>query len=111
MADLLLTDITPKLGRLNNSYIYDVTFVDIETLEVSMCVVDESYRNYMRSGWDRIVTGAVPYGLYTGLRRTARRDRDGLPVISADSHPQLVEPMALQEIIHIIEVRQGQLGL
>lgn len=110
MAEYILTDITPKLGRLNNTRIYDITFVDIVDLQVLMCVVDESYRNFTRCHWDTIVTGSVPYGLYAGLRRTSRRDKDNLPVISADSHPQLVDPMTIAEVNRILEIRREQLG-
>jgi len=110
MAEYILTDITPKLGHLNNTYIYDITFVDLVDLEVYMCVVDESYRNFIRSHWDSIVTGSIPYGLYTGLRKTVRRDRDGLAVISADSYPQLIEPMTESEVFRVLEIRSQQLG-
>ena len=110
MAEYILTDIQPKLGHLNNTRIYDLTFVDLVDLQVYMCVVDESYRNFIRSHWDTIVTGSIPYGLYSGLRRTARRDRDGLPVISADSHPQLIEPMTETEVFRVLEIRSQQLG-
>ena len=111
MAEYILTDITPKLGHLNNTYIYDITFVDLVDLQVYMCVVDESYRNFIRSHWDGIVTGHIPYGLYTGLRKTAKKDKDGLPVISADSLPQLIDPMTEDEIFNILTIRQEQLGL
>ena len=109
MAEYLLTDITRKIGSRNQSFIYDVTFVDLVDLQVYMCVVDESYRNYIRSGWHNIVLGSIPYGLYTGLRKTARLDRDGLPVISADSYPALIEPLTETEIFNILTVRQEQL--
>ena len=111
MAEYILTDITPKIGSKNNSWIWDITFVDLVDLQVYMCVVDESYRNYTRSGWHNIVAGAIPYGLYTGLRRTARTDKDGLPVISADSHPALIDPMTETEVFKILQIRQEQLGL
>ena len=111
MAEYILTDITPKIGSKHNSYIWDITFVDLVDLQVYMTVVDESMRNFTRSRWDSIVTGPIPYGLYTGLRRTARKDKDGLPVISADSHPQLIDPMTEAEVFHVLEIRQQQLGL
>jgi hypothetical protein len=76
-----------------------------------MTVVDETMRNFQRSHWDTIVAGSIPYGLYSGLRRTAKKDKDGLPVISADSHPQLIDPMTLDEVTRYIEIRQEQLGL
>ena len=85
--------------------------MDLVDLQVYMCVVDESYRNFIRSHWDTIVTGDIPYGLYAGLRKTARKDHDGLPVISADSMPQLIEPMTEDEVFRVLEIRSEQLGL
>ena len=37
----ILSDITPKIGSMNQSYIYDLTWVDPEDLTVYMMVVDE----------------------------------------------------------------------
>jgi hypothetical protein len=110
MAEYILSHIEPKLGHLNNTRIYDITFVDLVDLQVYMCVVDESYRNFTRSHWDTIVTGSIPYGLYTGLRKTAKKDREGLSVISADSIPQLIEPMTEREVFRVLEIRSQQLG-
>jgi hypothetical protein len=111
MSEYLLTDIVRKIGSYNQSFIYDITFVDLVDLQVYMCVVDESFRNYTRSGWHNLVHGDVPYGLYAGLRRTAGRDRDGLPIISADSHPALIEPLTEAEIFRILTIRQEQLAI
>jgi hypothetical protein len=111
MADLILTQVHRKLGKLNHEDIYDITFVDIETLEIYMTVVDSSYRNYTRSGWDRIVSSENPYGLYSGLRKTAKRNTEGFTVVSADSHPQLIEPIAQRDLFGIIDGRREQLGI
>lgn len=109
--EYILSDITPKIGTRHNSYIWDITWVDLEDLQVYMTVVDESMRNFTRSHWDVIVTGSIPYGVYSGLRRTSKQDKDGLPVISADSHPLLIEPMTESEVFAVIDIRRQQLGL
>jgi len=106
--EYILCDIERKIGNKNHSWIYDVTFVNPENLEVYMCVVDESYRNYTR--WQHLVTGTIPYGIYTGLRRTNREDKNGLPVINADFAPQLIAPMTEQEVELVLETRREQLG-
>jgi len=108
--ELILSDITPKIGTRHNSYIYEVTFVDIVDLKIYTTIVDESMRNYTRSHWDTIVA-ENQLGLYTGLRRTARIDKDSLPVISADSVPQLLDSLTADEIFTCIERRREQLGL
>ena len=109
MAEYILTDITRKEGKLNYSDIWEVTWVDLVDLQVYATVVDATYRNYTRSNWHNIVNGPIPYGLYSGLRKTAKKDKDGLPVISADSHPALIDPMTEAEVYRILEIRQSQL--
>lgn len=111
MANLILTQVQRKLGKLNHEDIYDITFIDIETLEIYMTVVDSSYRNYTRSGWDRIVTSENPYGLYSGLRKTAKRNADGYTVISADSHPQLIDIIPESKLFDVIDARRVQMGI
>lgn len=110
MADYILADIERKIGTKHNTWIYDITWVEPETLDVFMTVVDESMRNFTRSHWDIIVTGHIPYGIYAGLRVTARRDQIGLAVISADSIPQMITPMTHNEVEQYIEIRQDQLA-
>ena len=108
--ELLLCDVTPKIGSLHHSWIYEITFVDIVDLQVYTTVVDESMRNFTRCNWDRIVNNSSPQGLYTGLRKTARRDKDRLPVISADSVPCLLDPLTPDDVMFYIERRKEQLG-
>lgn len=109
--ELILADVTTKMGHLNESYIHDVTLLDVETLEIYTCVVDESYRNYRRSGWDEILSEPIKYGLYGGLLKTQKKNNEGFSVISADSHPQLIEPLTAEQVMQIIELRKEQLGL
>jgi hypothetical protein len=104
-----LSDVTSKIGPKHGSYIYDITFVDVETLEVLMCVVDESFRNYTRSGWNNLLAGDIPYGIYTGLRRKSKQNHAGIWVIDADSYPMMTAPLTETEVIEIIEIRQAQL--
>lgn len=106
----ILSDIERKIGSKHNTWIWDITWLDSEDLQIYTTIVDESMRNYTRSGWDTIVHGAIPYGIYAGLRRTARSNQDQLPVISADSYPQLVTPMTLDEVYRVVEwVHEQQL--
>ena len=99
----MLSDITPKLGHLNQSYIWDLTWVDPDTLEVYMMIVDSSYRNYSR--WANIIDNRL-LGLYTGMRRSSRQGQGGHQVMSADSHPQLITPMSEGEIMDLITLVQ-----
>jgi len=109
--ELILADVTTKRGHLNDSYIHDVTLLDIETLELYTCIVDEHYRNYTRCGWNEILQRPIKYGLYGGLLKTQKKNNEGFPVISADSHPRLIEPLTETEVMTVIETRKEQLGL
>ena len=111
MAQMILVDIERKTGKLNHQDIYDVTWLDPETMEIWITIVDSSYRNYTRSNWDRIVAGDIVYGEYSGLIRTARINKDRLRVINADSHPQLVTPMTQREVEQVVEILKEQAGL
>ena len=102
----ILSDITPKIGHLNQAWIWDLTWVDPEDLAVYMMVVDSSYRNYAR--W-RPIIDTHSLGAYCGLKRTSRQDRNGQSVMSADSHPQLITLLDESMIYRIIELRQQEL--
>lgn len=106
----ILSDIQQRLGHINGTQIWEITWVDPEDLAVLTTTVDESYRNYRRNHWDVMVSGAIPYGLYQGLVKTLRQDRDRLSVLSADSYPQLIEPMTAREVEQFIEIRQQDLA-
>jgi len=108
---LILADVTTKIGHLNGTYIHDVTLLDPVDLQLHTCVVDESYRNYTRSGWDKILERPIQYGLYGGLRETKKTNKEGFPVISADSRPLLIEPLTQADVELVIEVRKEDLGL
>ena len=108
--EYILSDIQRKSSPRDLKWIWDITWVDLSTLTVYITVVDESMRNYTRSGWARMVHGDIPYGAYTGLIRTRRRDRTGLGVISADSRPQLMSPLTVSQVTDLIEHQQQQLA-
>jgi hypothetical protein len=100
MSTHVLCDITPKRGRLNQSDIWDLTWLDLEERTLRQMVVDSSYRNYAR--WKNIIDTNL-LGEYAGIRRSARLNHRGQAVMSADSHPQLVTPLTPGEICQIIE--------
>ena len=107
----ILTGITRKHGKLNSADIYDIDFVDSETLEIYKTVVDSSYTNYTRSGWDKIVEQENPYGVYKGLRVTNKRDKAGTTIINADSYPELQLSLTPDQIRQAIEQRMLEIGL
>ena len=101
----ILSDITPKIGSINQSWIWDLTWVDPDDLAVYMMIVDSSYRNYSR--WRNIIDNNI-LGAYTGLKRTSKLDKNGQRVMSADSHPQLITALSETMIMDIITLAQTQ---
>ena len=102
----LLTRIEHDVGNLNLTTIHRIYWLDLEDLEEYVTVVDESYRNFTRSNWHNLCSDSTtPYGIYTGLVRTARRTRAGVRVVSADSYPQRIEPLTRDELIAVIEFK------
>jgi hypothetical protein len=100
----LLTRIEHDVGTLNLTRIHRIYWLDLEDLEEYVTVVDESYRNFTRSGWHTLcLDSTTPYGIYTGLVRTRRRTRAGVRVVSADSYPQRIEPLTRDDVIARIE--------
>jgi hypothetical protein len=51
---------------------------------------DSTYRNFKRSGWNQVCTADDSYGVYSDLKRTDRKTREGVPIVSADSRAKLV---------------------
>lgn len=102
----LLTKIEHEFGKLNSNSIHRIYFLDLEDMEEYVTIVDESFRNFTRSNWHTLCYYQdTPYGIYTGLVRTAKKTKAGTPVISADSYPQMIEPLTREELIAVIEFK------
>lgn len=103
MADYILTEIEKKAGKLNGTTIYVFHWINTETLEKMESIVDTSYRNYTRCGWDRIINSPNPLGLYEGLRITPKKTNRGKKVINADSYPIQTEEATMDQILEIVQ--------
>lgn len=101
--EYVLADIDEHMGHLNGTVFWRITWVDASETSVWETTVDPTYRNFTRSGWDRIVESENPWGVYTGLVRSSRQTGSGSNVITADSHPQLVEPMTQADVVRIVQ--------
>lgn len=51
---------------------------------------DPGFRNWQRQGWRLLCEEPDPWGVYEGLRTTARQTRSGMPIITADSRPDRI---------------------
>jgi hypothetical protein len=88
--EYILLDITADLSRLNNSRMWRISWYCVTDNTQWEMIVDESYANFRRSHWDRIVDSDQPWGLYTGLRRTTKKTTSGAAILNADSRPQTI---------------------
>ena len=67
-----------------------LTFYSLEDGHIYQMTVDSSYRNFRRNGWDHVVESNSPWGVYSGLTRTDRVTREGIPVVTADGAAELI---------------------
>jgi hypothetical protein len=82
--EYILIDITEQPSK-NGVTMWRLTFQCVGDNEIVEMTVDPTYRNFRKQGWDHVVRHECPWGVYTGLRRTARTTRTGVTVVSADS--------------------------
>lgn len=95
MKEYLLYEIREKQGRMNGSTIWTLGFIDIDTGEEYACVIDSTYRNYERDGWVEYLHSNMPYGIYTGLKRSPKSSgKKGEQIIHGDA-PDLHQDLAL----------------
>jgi len=103
-GEWLLVDITEDLSRLNGNVYWRLTFLNVIDNTIWETTVDGSYRNFSRSGWDRIVSDPNPWGIYSGLKRSKRTARSGNGVITADSRPEKAHPIeSFEEVERVVE--------
>jgi len=86
----ILVSVIPELSKLNNSRMWRIIWYCVDDNTEWEMIVDESYANYRRSGWDRIVESTEPWGLYTNLKQTNRVTRSGSRILNADSRPECI---------------------
>ena len=92
--EYVLADIDERLGHLNGTVFWRITWVDCQDTSIWETTVDPTYNNFTRSGWNEIVNLPEPWGVYRGLTRSNRVTGSDVGIITADSRPQLVEPMS-----------------
>jgi hypothetical protein len=103
----ILSDITRKIGKKNHTWIYELTWLDPDNLDVYTMIVDESYRNYDK--WADIIE-QESLGIYSNLRRRSGTDKDNLPIMDADSSARMEQLLTHDEIIMYIEAKQERLA-
>jgi hypothetical protein len=88
--EYILVNIEQSRSRLNGGDFWRLTFQSLDDGLTYEMTVDPAYTNFKRSGWNQVVQDEYPYGVYAGLRRTDKRTRTGVPVVSADGRAQII---------------------
>ena len=105
----ILIERTEQPSQLNGVRMWRLTFYCVNDGTVHEMTVDPSYTNFKRSGWDHVVEDACPWGVYRDLKRTTRRTRTGLAVVSADSRAKCTFELATQTLaLDLVELDQDQ---
>jgi hypothetical protein len=88
----------------NGTTMWRLTFYCIDDGTEWEMTCDNTFKNFKRSGWDRVCHADDSWGVYSALKRTDRRTREGTPVLSADSRAQLIYRCVDQaEALRLIE--------
>jgi len=96
-------------SRLNGVTMWRLVFYCIDDGVLYETTVDNSYRNFVKNGWDHLVQTDQPWGVYEGLIRSSKTTRDHMPVITADSVPLCVyRSRDRDEALKIVSADQEQ---
>jgi hypothetical protein len=86
----ILIDLNEQPSHLNGVTMWRLTFQGLMSNDIVEMTVDNSYRNFHRSGWDHVVKNGCPWGIYNTLQRTDKTTRRGITVVSADSPAEII---------------------
>ena len=75
-------------GR-NGTTVWRLTFYCVQDGTEWEMLCDNTYDNFNRSGWKDVCHNDDSWGVYEDLKRTDRRTRAGVPIVSADSKAKL----------------------
>lgn len=103
MNTYILYDITEKRGKYNDSTIYTLHWLDVDTLDQYEMIVDSTYRNY--NYWTDIIFGDW-CGVYTNLKRSVKQTVKKKKVLDADSKARKIEDLTMDDIIKYVEYKK-----
>ena len=104
--EYVLVEQNSRPGR-NAVTMWRLTFYCLDDKTLWEMTVDPTYDNFKRSGWDRVVRDENSYGVYTDLKRTRRKTRDGTPIVSADSLAHRIQPLDQQEALRLVQANEN----
>ena len=107
--EYILVNIEESTSHLNGGRYWRLTFVSLDDGTRHEMTVDPAYTNFKRSGWNHIVEDPYPFGVFTGLKRTQKTTRSGVPVVSADGRARIVYRCADDaELARLVEANADQ---
>lgn len=92
----VLVGIEETWSKMNQCPMYRIHWYCENDDSLWEMTVDESYRNF-QDRWGDFVREPLLWGRYSGLKRTAKKTLKGHRVVTADSRPICVEPLASQD--------------
>jgi len=109
MKQYVLVECNSQPSRLNSVTMWRLTFYCLDDGVISEMTVDSSYRNFRRNGWDHVVESDSPWGVYSGLTRTDRVTREGVPVLTADGAAELIYRCEdRNQALKLVEVNENE---
>ena len=90
MAEYILIKKDSQRSHQNGVTMWRLTFYCIDDGTVWEMTVDATYRNFRKKGWDHVVESDCPWAVYGNLKRTERKTREGVGVVSADSLAEVI---------------------
>ena len=104
--EYVLVEQNSRPGR-NAVTMWRLTFYCVDDGTLWEMTVDPTYDNFKRSGWDHVVRDENSYGVYSDLKRTRRKTREGTPIVSADSPARLIHRLEdQQQALRLVEANE-----
>jgi hypothetical protein len=85
-----------------------LTWVCVDDLTRWETTVDEAMDNFLSRGWRGVCNNPEPWGVYRGLRRTAKTNKSGVPIITADSRQERIITIETQDLAIEVVIAASQ---
>lgn len=60
--------------------------------------IAEDMDNFLNNGWRSVCNNPTPWGVYVGLKRTSKTNKEGIPIITADSKQERIISIESQDL-------------
>ena len=99
-------------SRLNGTPMWRLTWICLDDMTHWEMTVDSSMDNFLKRGWRGIVNNDQYWGVYMGLKRTGKKNKYGIDILTADSRPECIIPIESQDLAcEVVMAKQREMGL